>query len=290
VRNRVDEAFSEFPGADTAERVTRFQSAGEVTGDAAREFIEVELQKESVEIGELFREKVYDVMGMSVTDNGIEYKAVTDKPWGAYNWYQGDFRSVNEFNIDHRINPNTVTGAIYHEYEHHVSNLWREKACRDHGWTDLSVVLLHTGHSIIAEGTADTAVDFLGVGKGTRVRTAARATTDLSRVLSINAAMMLNQDKAPSEEVVDYMVDRSYSPRERIEALVGFMSSRTPEGSPNFFAPYVFAYYIGRNDFVHPTFVKARQRNQLPKFFRTVYLNPYACSSVTWNEAFEWLD
>ena len=55
VRNRVHEAFSDFPGDDTTERVTRFQREGEVTGDAARKFIEVELQSESKEIGEMFK-------------------------------------------------------------------------------------------------------------------------------------------------------------------------------------------------------------------------------------------
>jgi hypothetical protein len=289
VRSRVDEAFSEFPGDDTTDRVTRFQREGEVSGDVAQEFIEVELQRESVEIGEMFKTKVYDVMGESVTDNGIKYKAVTNKPWGAYNWYKGDFRSVNEFNIDRPLNRNTVTAAIYHEYEHHVSNLWRERAYKNHGWTDLSVVLLHTGRSIISEGTADTAADFLGVGKGTRTGNAVRSASDLFRVLGINAAIMLNQDNASFEEVVDYVAERSFTPRERIEAVIGFMSPKTPDGDPNFFAPYVFAYYIGRNDFVYPSFVKARETDQLPEFFRTVYLNPYVGSSVTWDEAFDWL-
>jgi len=289
VRNQVDEAFSDFPGDDTADRVTRFQKTGEVTGDVAGEFIEVELQKESVEIGEMFKTRIYDVMGESVTDNGIEYEAVTGKPWGAYNWYKGDFRSVNEFNIDRTFNRNTMASTIYHEYEHHVSNLWREKAYREQGWTDLSVVLYHTGGSVISEGTADTAADFLGVGKGTHEGNAVRATTDLFRVLSINAAIMLNQDHVPLEEVLDYMTERSFSPRERTEAVIGFMSPKTPDGNPNFFTPYVFAYYIGRNHFVYPTFAKAREKDQLPKFFRTLYLNPYVGSSVTWDEAFEWL-
>ena len=288
-RNRVHEAFSDFPGDDTADRVTRFQKEGEIAGDEAREFIEVELQRESVEIGEMFKTKVYDIMGTSVTDNGIKYAAVTGKPWGAYNWYKGDFRSVNEFNIDRPLNRNSVTGAIYHEYEHHVSNLWREKAYKEHGWTDLSVVLLHTGRSVISEGTADTAADFLGVGEGTRTGNAARSTLDLFRVLSINAAIMMNQDNMPLEEVVDYVAERSFNPRERIEAAMGFMGPKTPEGKPNFFAPYIFAYYIGRNYFVHPTFAKARETSQLPKFFRTMYLNPYVGSSVTWEDAFEWL-
>ncbi|UCH05848.1 MAG: hypothetical protein JSW05_06695 [Candidatus Thorarchaeota archaeon] len=289
VRREVEQAFSDFPGDDTADRVRRFQREGEIIGDDARRFIEVDLQKESTGIGEMFRTRVYEVIGDSVTDNGIEYRAVTDKPWGAYNWYMGDFRSVNEFNIDRPITPNTVIGAIYHEYEHHVSNLWREKAYKEHGWTDLSVVSYYTGHSVIAEGTADTAADFLGVGKETRKGNAARATSDLFRILSINAAIMMNQDDMPVEEVVDYVTERSFSPRERIEAVMGVMKPETADGRPNFFAPYVFAYYIGRNDYVYPTFVKARETNQLPKFFRTLYLNPYAASSVTWDEAFEWL-
>ncbi len=285
-RQRVEEAFSTFPGEDTRDRVTRFRTEGEIEGPQAKEFIEVELQNESVEIGQMFKTNIYDVMGESVTDNGIVYEAVRDKPWGAYNWYKGNYRSVNQFNIDRPINRNTVNAAIYHEYEHHVTNLWREKAYLEHGWTDLSVVLLHTGRSVISEGTADTAADFLGIGKGTREGNPVRAMTDLFRILSINAAIMMNQEGVPFNEAVEYANERSFSPRESLEMSLGFM---TPNGSPNFFSPYIFAYYIGRNEFVYPAFAKAREKNMLPKFFRTFYLNPYVGHSATWREAFDWL-
>ncbi|MFQ5833278.1 MAG: hypothetical protein ACE5H4_11280 [Candidatus Thorarchaeota archaeon] len=288
-RQRVEDAFSTFPGEDTQDRVTRFRTVGEIIGPQAKEFIEVELQRESVEIGRMFKTKIYDVIGESVTDNGISYEAVRGKPWGAYNWYKGNYRSVNQFNIDRPINRNTVNAAVYHEYEHHVSLLWREKAYLERGWTDLSVVLLHTGRSIIAEGTADTAADFLGVGRGTREGTAVRAMTDLFRILSINAAMMMNQEEVPFDEAVEYAIERSFSPRESLEGALGFMTPKTPSGSPNFFSPYVFAYFIGRNEFVYPAFAKAKERNMLSKFYRTAYLNPYVGHSATWRDAFDWL-
>ena len=45
----------------------------------------------------------------------------------------------------------------------------------------------------------------------------------------------------------------------------------------------------GRRDYVLPTFEKAVHEDQLTEFYKTVYLNPYSGSSLTWNDAFNWL-
>jgi hypothetical protein len=236
----------------------------------------------------LFRVKVYDIMGASVTDNGVEYKAVTDKPWGGYNYYQGNYRSRNEFNVDRPFSKHGLTAVIYHEYEHHVSNLWREKAYHDNDWTDLSIVPL-TGRCVISEGTADTAIDFLAVGEGTDDARRIRALSNLSRMCSMNAAIMLNHEHASVDDVVAYLVERTFRKEERVRPSLDFMQPRTKEGKLNLWAPYIFNYLIGRKDFVYPTFLKARENDMLPEFYRTVYLNPYSGSSRTWNEAFKWL-
>ena len=105
----------------------------------------------------------------------------------------------------------------------------------------------------------------------------------------MNAALMLNHEQSSIDDVIDYIAERAFRKKETVKASLEFIQPRTREGKPNIWAPYYFNYLTGRREFVYPTFLKARENDVLPEFFRTVYLNPYSCSSRTWNEAFKWL-
>ena len=237
----------------------------------------------------MFRDRVFEAMGSFVTDNGVVYEAVRDQPWSGYNWYQGNFKSLNQFNIDVTFNQDTILGVIYHEYEHHVSNLWREKYYRDTGNLELSIVPLHTGRCVISEGTADTAKEFLGVHDDDPRTRVVNALYSLRRMTSINAAIMLNHEGKSVDEAVAYMMEKGYRTEKSSKGSIGFISHTAKDGRPNLWAPYVLTYFIGRTDFVLPTFNKAREQDQVPEFFRTIYLNQYSGSSLTWNKAFAWL-
>jgi hypothetical protein len=286
---RLAEVLDDLPGKDLAEKIEHYTKEGQVTGEALQKLLETDLQQRSLEIGKEFRTKIYTLMGASVPDNGIEYEAVRDEPWGGYNWYQGEFKSLNQFNIDRKFNKDMLQATLYHEYEHHVSNLWREKAYLNSGNLELSIVPLHTGRCVISEGTADTAKDFLGITEeGSRVAIY-EALYPVRRMTSINAAILLNDEGKSEEEVIDYICERTFRTRESAESSLVFIAPRTKEGKVNFFAPYIFTYYIGRTRFVYPTFLKAVEKDVVAEFFRTVYMNPYSGSSVTWNKAFEWM-
>ncbi len=91
----------------------------------------------------------------------FELALVRDKPWSAYNWYQGGYHSRIEINVSL---PLTITRAIelaVHEgYPgHHVYNALLEQALvRERGWIEYSVYPLYSPQSLIAEGTADYAI------------------------------------------------------------------------------------------------------------------------------------
>ena len=285
----LESRMSEFPGNDLRDKVKRFGSEGEVTGNELKILIENELQTKSKEVGELFRDRVFSQMGASVPDKGVQYEAVQNQPWSGYNWYQGDFKSLNQFNIDAKFNKDTLLNVIYHEYEHHVSNLWREKAYLKSQELELSIVPLHTGRCVISEGTADTAKEFLGVTDDSPRMQVAEALNALRRITSINAAIMLNAERCSVDGAVDYLVNRGLRTEESAKQSLNFISPTTKEGSINFFAPYIFTYFIGRTEFVLPMYNKAVEQDVLPEFFKTVYMNPYSGSSVTWNKAFDWM-
>ena len=85
----------------------------------------------------------------------VEY--VTNKPWGGYNWYKGNFRSVIQVNTDLPIYIDRAIDLAAHEgYPgHHVYNALLEKnLVRDRHWVEFTVYPLFSPQSLIAEGTA----------------------------------------------------------------------------------------------------------------------------------------
>lgn len=285
----LDDALSEYSGSNLHERVENFAKKGIISGNNLKQLVEEELQTKAIEVGKMFKERIYSLIGTTVTDNGVEYQLVTGAPWSGYNWYQKGFKSLNQFNMDKTFNKNSLQSVIYHEYEHHVSNLWREKYYRDTGNLELAVVLLHTGRCVISEGTADTAMAFLGVVQDNPDLEIDECLYTLRRMTSINAAIMMNEEGKTTEEAIRYMIERGNRSEKSAKGSIAFIGPKMADGRPNFWAPYVLTYFFGRTDFVLPTFKKAVEQDELPRFYQTLYLNPYSGSSATWFKAYDWL-
>ena len=86
----------------------------------------------------------------------VEY--VTGQPWSAYNWYQGQSRSLIQVNTDLPVFIDRAIDLACHEgYPgHHVYNALLEKhLVRERGWWEFSVYPLFSPQSLIAEGTAN---------------------------------------------------------------------------------------------------------------------------------------
>ena len=101
----------------------------------------------------------------------VEY--VTNKPWGGYNWYKGNFHSVIQVNTDLPIYIDRAVDLAAHEgYPgHHVYNSLLEKnLVRDRGWPEFSVYALFSPQSLIAEGTANFGRDVAFPTKNERMK------------------------------------------------------------------------------------------------------------------------
>ncbi|MEO8218216.1 MAG: hypothetical protein ABI718_14140 [Acidobacteriota bacterium] len=86
----------------------------------------------------------------------VEY--VTDKPWSAYNWYQGNYQSLIQVNTELPISIDRAIDLACHEgYPgHHVYNtLLEEHLVNERGWKEFSVYPLFSPQSLIAEGSAN---------------------------------------------------------------------------------------------------------------------------------------
>jgi len=101
----------------------------------------------------------------------VEY--VTNKPWGGYNWYKGNFHSVIQVNTDLPIYIDRAVDLAAHEgYPgHHVYNSLLEKnLVRDRGWVEFSVYALFSPQSLVAEGTANFGRDVAFPAKTERMK------------------------------------------------------------------------------------------------------------------------
>ena len=86
----------------------------------------------------------------------VEY--VSNKPWGGYNWYKGNYRSVIQVNTALPVYIDRAIDLDAHEgYPgHHVYSVLLEKnLLQDRGWIEFSVSPLFSPQSLIAEGTAN---------------------------------------------------------------------------------------------------------------------------------------
>jgi len=83
---------------------------------------------------------------------------VTDKPWGGYNWYKGNYNSLIQINTDLDILIDKVIDVGSHESYpgHHVYNMLLEKNLyHDKGLIEISMYPLFSPQSFIAEGSAN---------------------------------------------------------------------------------------------------------------------------------------
>jgi hypothetical protein len=97
-------------------------------------------------------------------DESCEYKFVKDKPWGAYNWYLGNYRSRIEINLDNPIRVYTLPHFITHEAYpgHHTEHSVKEqKYYRELGLLEYCILLSNTPAAVISEGIAECALELI---------------------------------------------------------------------------------------------------------------------------------
>jgi len=94
-------------------------------------------------------------------DESFALELVRDRPWSAYNWYLGEFRSRIEINTDRPMTITRLVDLMAHEgYPGHHTELSSKEASlvRAQGWVEHSVTLLDTPSCVVAEGIATRAL------------------------------------------------------------------------------------------------------------------------------------
>ncbi len=100
-------------------------------------------------------------------DEDFDVSFVSGRPWSAYNWYHGGFRSSIEVNTDLAMYVDRILDLASHEgYPgHHVHSALQERELvRRRGWTELCIYPLLSPQSLIAEGIANYGIQLLWPG------------------------------------------------------------------------------------------------------------------------------
>ncbi|HLO02682.1 MAG TPA: hypothetical protein VK191_06210 [Symbiobacteriaceae bacterium] len=191
-------------------------------------------------------------------DESVELKIVANKPWGGYNWYLGDCRSLVEINEDVPMNLHYLVEMVAHEAYpgHHLEKILKDATWyREHGHLDLTIFLYNTPQCVIAEGIATSAAGqifapgeldhfvqsqlYPQVGMtddgvdGAQVQ----AGLDLLAHVDGNAAFLLLDEGRPADEVAAYIARYKQLPIERAQRSIGFMRS---------YGSYIFTYTYGK--------------------------------------------
>jgi len=97
-------------------------------------------------------------------DESCKYEFVNDQPWGAYNWYLGNYKSRIEINLDNPIRVYTLPHFIAHEAYpgHHTEHSVKEqKYYRELGLLEYCVLPSNTPAAVISEGIGECALELI---------------------------------------------------------------------------------------------------------------------------------
>jgi hypothetical protein len=225
-------------------------------------------------------------------DFRIEY--VTGEVWSAYNWYQGNARSLIQLNLDFPVSIDRALHLACHEgYPgHHVYNALLERhLVREQNWLEFTVYPLYSPQSLIAEGTAEYGVelsfpaeDRLAFEQEVLYPLAgldpSRA-SELSLVLALvdrlgwaanDAARRYLDGEVSREDTIAWLVRYALSTPERAEQRVRFIEAHRS---------YVVTYNVGQE--LVKRFVESHAETTADRWsvFRTLLSTPQVPSNLT---------
>jgi len=190
----------------------------------------------------------------------FRFSLVEDRPWGAYNWYQGKLHSLIEVNTDLPVELASIFRTMCHEgYPgHHTYNiLLEDRLVEGKDWREFTIYPLYSPQSLLAEGTAnagrgvvlsddeywDLVASSLAPAAGLEDRDlgAYRAVLEALRPLRYvrgEAARMLFDQGVDDDEIVDFLMRFELVSEERARKTIEFIRA---------YRSYIFTYTVGED-------------------------------------------
>jgi hypothetical protein len=243
---------AELPGTgDLASRVEAFRARFKIPPDRLPAVVDAalaELRRRTLAVVALPRGETFEV------------RYVKGKPWGAYNWYKGNYTSLIEVCTDIPSELDGVLGVLAHEgYPgHHTYNaLLEDRLLHGRGWVEYSVYPLFSPQSLIAEGTANAARGIVMSDDERRAflrdvlaPKAGIDTRDLDLYLTV--IRDLRPFRYAQGEAARMLLDQGQSPAEVESFLIqsGLREAKNAGKSLDFirtYRAYVFNYTVGED-------------------------------------------
>jgi len=191
----------------------------------------------------------------------VEVKIVANEPWGAYNWYLGNYKSRIDVNIDLPGEWDAILRTASHEgYPgHHTEHCIKEHLLyRGENRFEHGILLILTPEAVISEGIATTGLNVIFPDEQHRMEIEIEnfcpnpADTNLEVLMKQgkclmelfkitgNLAIRAHEDRWTDDEIYDYYSRQLGVPytKERMDQWMKFI--RNP-----LWAPYIFTYTYG---------------------------------------------
>ena len=173
----------------------------------------------------------------------VEVEYVSDKPWSAYNDYQGGLRSRIAVNTEASPTPDFVLELATHEAYpgHHAEHAWKEQVhVVEGGRLEESAHMVGTPSALVSEGIASLAAEILlgdaqqdvvakhvegtGVPYDPELSRAVRKANVPLGYVGGNVALLLHARGASEEEAIEYTLRWSLRTEEYARRNVQFIS------------------------------------------------------------------
>lgn len=197
----------------------------------------------------------------------VEFRAVKEAPWSAYNYYQGNFQAVIEINTKLPRSKYTLWHWVTHEtYPGHQTQLVQRESGYTQGIQNLeaTIAIINTPDCTIAEGLAEAGAAILSADRPmTEPEKVTTYLMRLRRAVGINALVMLHQEKCHEKEVLNYLKDLGGYEDEYAQARLPFMLDPM-------WGPYGFTYFVGAW-LVRGFFEAAQEAHLIDEFVKALY-------------------
>jgi hypothetical protein len=270
-----EELSSIFEGSeDLSDRIINFKNKHNLPFNTLKPTFE--------KVSKVIRERTYKLLpDLMPEGESISIEIVKDKPWGAYNWYQGNFKSRIDINTDIPLDCISILSFITHEaYAVKEKYLYIEQNRFEH-----SILMIFTPEAVVTEGIGNTAIDVLFTDheKGQFIldhicHKSSEANLDLiitycqiqGELLKLlnNLAIHAHQDGWSDDKLVKYAFDFNLAPENLIRQRLQII--RHP-----LWSTYVFNYTHGER------LIKQKfGQNPSPEDFKKLLINPYLPSDL----------
>jgi hypothetical protein len=240
-----------LPGSGSvAERLERFRKGYEIP----------EGRRDAVFQAALAEARKRNAQYIALPDSeSFQLEFVRNQPWSGYNWYQGNYKSLIQMNVDSPIQIDRAIDLACHEgYPgHHVLNVLIEHdLVRGRGWQEFSLLPLYSPLALIGEGSASLAPDIMftpgeraAFEKRVLFPLAGLDTTTYERYTAVNAAV--DSLDGGGIEIARRFVDGQMTRDEAIAWRVRYLGStrERAERSQRFverYRSYVVNYGLGK--------------------------------------------